>query len=381
MAVGRVMRTGAYSNRVVETGSLTGREREHFRFLTFTTLRHLTRIDRIIESYSSKQATDLDPEVLDVLRVGVAELLYADAPPHAVVDSAVESVKQTRRRRAAGFVNAVLRSVERSEQGDAVDVRREYPSWLVAQLERVWEVGEVDAFLTSSLRDAPRQVRARPGAPAGPVMPVAGVPNAFQMNERGALPEGYVVQDAASVAVGNAVPLVAGELILDMAAAPGGKAAHLADRGARVVALDRNARRVADGAKRLPNIRWVVGDGLRPPLRESSFDHVLLDAPCSGLGTMRRRPEVRYRTDPSAIDDLARRQRALLESALRLVRRGGTVTYSVCTVTPAETVEVVAGFDAGPPAGVPGRRWGNGMLLAPHLTGTDGMFVSLVRRR
>ncbi len=292
----------------------------------------------------------------------------------------MESVKQGRRRRAAGFVNGVLRSVERSDRGDDPDVRGEYPSWLVAQLEPVWEADEVDAFLTSSLRDAPRQVRARPGAAPGPVTPVAGVEGAFQIDERGALPEGYVVQDAASVAVGNAVPLVVGDLILDMAAAPGGKAAHLADRGARVVALDRNARRVADGAKRRSDIRWVVGDGLQPPFRESSFDHVLLDAPCSGLGTMRRRPEVRYRTDAAAIDDLGRRQRALLESALRLVRPGGTVTYSVCTVTPAETAEVVAGFDAGPPAGVPGRRWGNGILLAPHLTGTDGMFVSLVRR-
>lgn len=381
-AVGRVLRSGAYSNRLVDASALRGPDGDLFRFLTYTTLRHLARIDAVVESNSNKAVAGLDADVVDVLRVGVAELLYGRAPEHAIVDSAVESIKSGDRRRASGFVNGVLRAVIRTGSGDGAvnDPRDEYPDWLVTQLDAEWPTQEVTAFLTSSLGDAPRQVRSRPGAHTDELTPVVGIAGAFEWTDRGAVAAGFVVQDAASVAVGNAVPLAPGDLVLDMAAAPGGKAIHLLDRGARVVAADRHLRRVQDGSRRSPGPAWLVADGLFTPFRASSFDHVLLDAPCSGLGTMRRRPEVRYRLNPDSVSAMGDRQRTLLEAALLLVKPGGTVTYSVCTVTAQETVGVVAGLDAEAPSGTRGRAWGNGVLLGPHLTGTDGMFISVVRR-
>ena len=380
--VGRVMRSGAYSNRLVEASSLKGQDADHFSFLTYTTLRHLIRVDEVIEIYTRKPMAALDDEVGDVLRVGVTELLYGRAPAHSVVDTAVESIKTGRRARAAGFINGVLRAVSRGEHDahPVSDPRLEYPDWLVRTLDRDWATEDVDAFLAASLGDANRQVRARPGIATSTLTPVEGIAGAFDWLDRGEVPAGFIVQDAASVAVGNAVPLEPDDLVLDMAAAPGGKAIHLSDRGARVVAADRHVRRVMSGLKRAPGIPWVAADGAHPPFRRETFDHVLLDAPCSGLGTMRRRPEIRYRADEDTIKSMAKLQRVLLDAALGLVRPGGTVTYSVCTITPEETIEVVAGLPANPPPSLPGRVWGNGVLLAPHLTGTDGMFISVVRR-
>ena len=127
------------------------------------------------------------------------------------------------------------------------------------------------------------------------------------------------------------------------------------------------------------SVPWVVADGRQSPFRESAFDAVLLDAPCTGLGTLRRRPEIRFKSSPADIARLAALQEALLESAVRLVRPGGRVVYSVCTVTEAETVRIVEGFEASPPEGLPGEVRGKGLLLAPHLTGTDGMFISVIK--
>lgn len=382
-AIGRILRSGAFSNRLLELSTLPPRDVDQLRFLTYTALRHLKRIDEVIERHSDKKMSTLDGEVADVLRIATAELLFGRAPAHAVVDTAVESIKAGRRGRAAGFVNGVLRSIVRraGTELDSDEPRMEYPDWLVEMLDGQWERDEVTGFLTDSLGDAGRQVRARPGTDVAGLTAVPGIRGAFDWTAPGELPDGFVVQDAASIAVGNAVPLQTGDLVLDMAAAPGGKAAHLLDRGARVFAADRNQRRAISGHRRWPEVAWTVADGVHPPFRSGSFDHVLLDAPCSGLGTMRRRPEVRFRTDPARIAEMADRQRAMLARALSLVAPGGTVTYSVCTVTAAETVEVVAGLPAVPPVDTPGRQWGNGLLLGPHSTGTDGMFISIVQRR
>jgi 16S rRNA (cytosine967-C5)-methyltransferase len=188
-----------------------------------------------------------------------------------------------------------------------------------------------------------------------------------------------VVQDAASIAAGNAVEAAPGMRVLDMAAAPGGKTLHLIDQvgpGGVVVALDRHRRRVRDGARRVPAARWVVADGTAPPFPGQSFQRILLDAPCSGLGTLRRRPEIRFRVAEAEVSSLAELQRRMLEAAFSLLAPGGRLVYSVCTVTPEETVDVVRDFDLRP-ADLPGVVWGNGRLLAPHLTSTDGMFVAV----
>jgi 16S rRNA (cytosine967-C5)-methyltransferase len=193
--------------------------------------------------------------------------------------------------------------------------------------------------------------------------------------------------DGASVAVARAVGAQAGERILDMAAAPGNKTIAMWDEaggGVSLVAMDSHQRRLVSARNRLIGYEvspwWVVGDGTRAPFSAESFDAILLDAPCTGLGTLRRRPEIAMRLKVKALEGLAAQQRTMLREAWRLVRSGGRIVYSVCTLFAAETVDVVGDYAATAPTGLPGLEWGGGLLLAPHLTGTDGMFVSLIRK-
>jgi 16S rRNA (cytosine967-C5)-methyltransferase len=153
---------------------------------------------------------------------------------------------------------------------------------------------------------------------------------------------------------------------------------HLTDAGGKVVALDRSPKRVLRARGRAGEAGWMIGDAVNPPLEPGRFDRVLLDAPCSGFGTLRRRPEIRHRVSPARVRELADLQRQMLARALSLLAPGGCLVYSVCTVVPAETVEVVKEWGAHPPEGLPGRVWEAGLLLAPHLTGTDGMFIALI---
>lgn len=252
----------------------------------------------------------------------------------------------------------------------------ELPDWLAVSLGEAWGEDEVALFAEKSTLGPARVVRSADPFEMG--TPVPGINGAYEI-EPGPLPEGVAVQDAASIAVGNVVDARPGMRVADLAAAPGGKTAHLLEQvgeGGRLIAVDRHPRRVRDASRRVPEARWVVGDCRFPPLPEHSFDRVLLDAPCSGLGTMRRRPEVRIRATPAGVARLARAQSELVEASLHLVAPGGQLIYSVCTVTPEETIDVVDSYDFSP-ADVPGRRWGKGTLMAPHLTGTDGMFVAV----
>ncbi len=204
-------------------------------------------------------------------------------------------------------------------------------------------------------------------------------------------PDGYV-QDPASQQVAGAVGAAAGERILDMCAAPGGKATALAASGARIVAADVRPGRaalVAANAARTgaEGVAVVVADGTRPPWRAGSFDRVLVDAPCSGLGTLRRRADLRWRIDPSAVERLAALQRQLLGAAAELVRPGGLVVYSVCTLTAAESTEVDGWLAAErpdlvpvEPPDAPWEPWGRGAVLLPQAAGTDGMCLYRYRR-
>jgi 16S rRNA (cytosine967-C5)-methyltransferase len=130
----------------------------------------------------------------------------------------------------------------------------------------------------------------------------------------------------------------------------------------------------------LKQVEWVLADAEHPPFGRQTFDKVLLDAPCTGLGTLRRRPEIRHRLDPEAPRAYGSLQRTLLERALDLVLPGGRLVYSVCTVFPEETTEVVAGLGGRAPSGLEGTPLGDGVLLAPHITGTDGMYISVFDR-
>ncbi|HHC07129.1 MAG TPA: hypothetical protein ENK55_00205 [Actinobacteria bacterium] len=392
--VRRVLDEGAYSNVLLrrELEGLDPRSRGFSHRLVLTTIRMLLRIDRALAAAADRPIASLDPEVRALLRVAAAELLFLGTPSRAAVHVAVTAAK-LERPRAAGFVNAVLRRVAaegepplpRGRAGTALALG--FPEWILDRLVAQWGEDEAVAFLEASNTEAPLVVRLRPGAPRIGE-PVPGVPDAVGVSrtELDALAaDAYVVADAASIAVGHAVGVRAGERLVDLAAAPGGKALHLWDAAggtAFVVAMDRHARRAASGRRRTrrlgAGVRWVVGDARRPPFRPGTLDRVLLDAPCTGLGTLRRRPEIRHRLEPSAPRRLGRLQREMLEAALELGAR--RLVYSVCTVFAEETVDVVADLGFEPPEGLPGRTWGDGRLLAPHLGETDGMFVAVFSR-
>ncbi len=179
----------------------------------------------------------------------------------------------------------------------------------------------------------------------------------------------------------------AGERVADLCAAPGGKATALAATGARVLAADRRRSRVGlvrDNAQRVraTGIDLVVADATSPPLRPGSFDRILIDAPCSGLGTLRRRADARWRSDAEGVDRLADLQRSMLAEAAGLVRPGGLLVYSVCTLTAAEGPDVAASvpWPPEPPPRDPWEPWGSGARLLPQAAGTDGMFLARWRR-
>jgi 16S rRNA (cytosine967-C5)-methyltransferase len=259
-------------------------------------------------------------------------------------------------------------------------------------LVNAWGKADADSFLTAAQQPAAIGVGLLRRGDDSTLLPAEGIPGAGYAADgtdaaRLARSGRALIMDPSSVAAARAVAAEPGQRVLDLAAAPGGKTAILWDvmvGSGLLVAADRNRRRVLSARRRLDKMgirpHWVVMDGSRPALRSDSFDRVLLDAPCTGLGTLRRRPEIRHRLDRASPARAAALQSVLLAEALRLVKPGGRVVYSVCTVFPEETIEMVAGLPAAPPAGLPGRAWGNGLLLAPHLTGTDGMFISVVTR-
>ena len=373
--VGRVDRGGAYSNVVsrTETKGMNASDAGVARGLAYDTLRSLPQIDAQIAAASRRPIGRVDAGLLDLLRVGVAELARRDRPEALTVDAVVRASKRLDRS-FGGFANGILRTVARS----GPELHPVMPPWISAELSRAFDQPEIDAFWEASMVSPELGIRGRgtPGAGFRPVAQIAG-----SHLGSGPIPEGFVIQDPASVAVGLVVDAQPDELVLDMAAAPGGKTAQLVETGARVVACDVHRRRTRSASRRVPGATWVVADGTHPPFAEGTFDAVLLDAPCTGLGTLRRRPEIIHRIGPDDVRTLSALASDLLDSALRLVRRGGRVVYSVCTVTPSETIEAVAGHDAHPPdLDLPGRPMGPGWLLAPHLGPTDGMFIAVIDR-
>jgi 16S rRNA (cytosine967-C5)-methyltransferase len=376
-AVGRVIREGAFSNILVETqtSTLHPREAARVKALTYGVLRRVERLDSAIEEGAGRGIGEVDLVLLDRLRVSTFELLYSDLAQPIVVSAGVDLIREIQPK-AAGFANAVLRRV--AERGRETEEALDLPPWLTRALEEAWGDGQAYQFALASAAEPERVVRGPQGAGVGDEFP--GIPGAFSIPP-GPIPQGTTVQDAASIAVGNSVAAELGMRVIDLAAAPGGKTSHLLDQVGEtglVIAADSHKRRVSDARRRVPGACWVVADANALPFRGATFDRVLLDAPCSGLGTLRRRPEIRFRVTEAEVRRLATRQQGMLERAMDLIGPSGQLVYSVCTVTPEETVQVVAGLGFEPPS-VPGVVWGDGRLLAPHTTGTDGMFVALHR--
>ncbi|MDH3190118.1 MAG: RsmB/NOP family class I SAM-dependent RNA methyltransferase, partial [Acidimicrobiia bacterium] len=277
----------------------------------------------------------------------------------------------------SGLANAILRRVSESNAPPVEGL--ELPEWLETRLNVFWAPSVVAEFARASATEPARVGRHRSSDASGGNA-VEGVRGAYIL-EPGPVDEGYHIQDSASIAVGNLVRAEPGMTVLDVAAAPGGKTSHLLDQvgpGGTVVASDIHARRVESSRSRAPGALWVVSDGRRPPFRPSSFDRILVDAPCTGLGTLRRRPEILYRVGLEDVERMAVVQRQILEATIPLLKDDGELIYSVCTVTPEETIGVVSGLGFSDPSG-PGEPVDGGRLMAPHSTGSDGMFFARYR--
>ena len=351
---------GAFANLalrgLLERSQLSGRDRGLVTELVYGTTRRRRSLDWALGAHLSRPMDTLDPDVRNALRLGAYQLLFMGTPPHAAVGETVSLVPQ----RARGLVNAVLRKVATTAvRWPDPPTRLSYPDWIVDRL--AIDLGTDAALAALEQMNEPADVTMRD--------------------------DGYV-QDRASQLVAAHVGARPGERIADLAAAPGGKATAMAATGAFVVAVDVHPSRswlVSENAEQLglrERIGVVVGDARRPPLRPRSFDRVLLDAPCSGLGVLRRRPDARWRVRPEDVDALVTLQRDLLDAAVTLLRPGGTLVYSVCTLTKAETEGVDAWLEAthpevvsAAPPGAPFDPLGRGALLLPQAGGSDGMYV------
>jgi 16S rRNA (cytosine967-C5)-methyltransferase len=373
--------------------------------LVYGSLRLRGALDHALRPLSRQPLERLEPLVLRGLRLGAYELLFGGTAAHAAVAETVGAVSRAGRGGQAGYVNAVLRRLAASppdwpdpaaDPAGWATTRGSHPAWVVAEALARLGPEELVALVEADNARPEVTLRATPGrvtrdqllaelATAG----VAARPSPLSPDclllERGdpaalaAVREGRaVVQDAASALVAPAVGAGPGDLVADLAAGPGGKAGHLAALGARVLAVERQpgrARLVARTARRLgvaDRLHTVVGDGRRPPLGCGAADAALVDAPCSNLGSLRRRPEARWRHGPDELAGLVELQLDLLEAAADAVRAGGTVLYSVCTWTRAETEGVVAELLARRPD----LRLDTARQLWPHRDGADGMFLA-----
>jgi 16S rRNA (cytosine967-C5)-methyltransferase len=416
----------AYANltlpRLLQGRGLTGRDAALATELGYGTLRSAGTLDAILARCIDRPFGEVEGAVRDLLRLGAYQALRTRIPAHAAVTTTVDLARAVGYRRAGGFVNAVLRRVavvpwdgwlDDITQGAgavrALALRTAHPDWIVqafaaalgddlAETERALAADDerplthLVAWPGRVERDA---VAAEVDGEPGPYSPYAVRMHGGDPAMSSAIRERRAgVQDEGSQLC--ALALAAGPLEgrderwLDLCAGPGGKSALLAavgaERGARLSANELREHR-AELVRRVTapwdgNVR--VGDARTFPEIEGGYDRVLVDAPCTGLGALRRRPEARWRRRPADVDDLAGLQRELLASALRVTRPGGLVGYVTCSPHVAETLDVVAGHalvDARPAfPGVPDLGVGPTVQLWPHRHGTDAMFCALIRQ-
>jgi 16S rRNA (cytosine967-C5)-methyltransferase len=303
--------------------------------IVFGVLRYRAQLDYLVAHYSGRRQ-NLDAEVRTALRMGIYQLRYLERiPAHAAVTESVELVKRARKRSAAGLVNAVLRQVDRDPVSwPDRETELSCPEWLLARWERQFGAETARGIAVAAL-----------SAPITYTTP------------------GGRVQDAGSQSIVPLLGLSAGQSFLDLCAAPGNKTAQALEAGVRAIACDLHLHRLAqlhdlDAA-------LVVLDGTHPLPFSARFDRILVDAPCSGTGTLGRNPEIKWRLTPADLEDLPRRQRALLASARAVLAPGGRLVYSTCSLEPEENEAVVAGVAViDTMHRIPGRDPGDGFFAA-----------------
>jgi 16S rRNA (cytosine967-C5)-methyltransferase len=396
-----------------EPESLDSRERAFLHELALGTLRHRGLVDHALARLCDRPLGRLEPSVLAALRVGAYQLLRLRVPHRAAVSESVSFVRE-RNSRATGFANAVLRRLAREGAPALPDPTQRplewlttegsLPEWLAARwLERLG-AGRAVERARALLRPPPVTLRLNPRVLRGPTdgdreltLKPSLVPGAWRVE--GGRPWDLVavgaayVQDEGSQMAGRLA--AQGSLVLDACAAPGGKALLIGDvlPEARVIAAEGSMPRLGTLAALVrrwmaANVHPVGADARHPPFR-ALFDTVLLDAPCSGLGTLARNPDIRWRTRPESLQRHARRQLDLLSRLANLVRHGGRLVYATCSGEPEENERVVERFLAARPDFGPSSLpdWCSPFAIGPfartlpELTGGDAIFAAPLERR
>jgi 16S rRNA (cytosine967-C5)-methyltransferase len=428
-----VEREAAYANLVLPpalaASGLSERDKALTTELVYGSARREGELDVVIAGASGRSLGELQVEVLVVLRLGVYQMLYLRVPDHAAVDESVSLAKSQGLQRASGLVNAILRNVTRRPAAhwqEIIDadarVVSSHPVWIAeafdAALQQSVGAGELAEALEAHNVSPKVTLAHLPGlsVPGGSSTEFSPLGEALQGgNPAGVtgVPEGIIrVQDEgsqlAALLLSRVQPLQPAELVLDLCSGPGGKTAVLAAEalgaGAHVVAWEKAPHRarlveksVAAIVRRNPaTVVVATGDALEIPAEPGSFSRVLVDAPCSGLGALRRRPEARWRKSPDDIPALVDLQLALLSRALELVAPGGIVAYVTCSPMAEETVDVVAAvcavnrecelidtpavLDRVSKKPVVGARRGSAVQLWTYRHGCDDMFIQLIRR-
>jgi 16S rRNA (cytosine967-C5)-methyltransferase len=426
----RVLCEDAYATELLHSrlsNSLSEKDRRLSTELVFGVLRQQALLDHLLAQNSNTPLSKLDPEVVVALRLGAYQVLFlARVPSRAAIHESVELVKQAKLKSAAGYVNAVLRRVNRediepalsafgAESPAGLSLRHSHPQWLVERWERRYGREKLLALLQYDNRP-PRlcfRVNSPNLAPDGMIaeleqeeISVRTHPLAQEIFEvvGGNLYETSLfrnhqiaVQDAGSQLIPYLLELQPGDTCLDLCAGPGGKSSQIArlrKSPTAVIAADLHLHRLRVArelhSEQWKNLRWVVVDGTHPLPFKQSFDKILLDAPCSGTGTLQRHPEIRWRLKPESLEALVALQLALLENALHSLKPGGTLVYSTCSLEPEENEAVIDSFLARHPDVrliLPEDATLRGLFdaqrffrLFPPESNSDGFFAAVLRR-
>jgi 16S rRNA (cytosine967-C5)-methyltransferase len=382
----RVFEDDAYADRAFRSAaaSLDARERALAQRLAYGSVTRVRTLDHAIEKLGRRPVRKLDPPVRASLRLGAYQLGYTELASHAVLNESVELVRRARLERAVPFTNAVMRRLDTGIRGllDSLPdgpLRESYPDWIWETWRR--DFGEADALALMRAQNEPPEtvVRLVRGEIDGEPTDVPGAYRVERVDEQ-ALADGRIwPQSRGSQLVGRVVASRDGERVLDLCAAPGGKATMLAGAVTAVEIDEGRARELRENVERLgaTNVTVVQADGLALPPELDGFDRALVDAPCSGLGVLARRPDLRWRSRP-----LPELQLDLLRAAASRIRPGGTIVYSVCTLNADENEAVV---DASGLRVLPlGEEWPQFahptrpeyLLTLPHVHRTSGFFVA-----
>lgn len=429
----RVEKEAAFANLALDAelsaaGRLDPRDAALATELAYGVLRRRAALDRALAPLVKSGIEGLEPSVRDLLRLGAYQLLHTRIPPHAAVGATVDAAKASGLSRAAGLANAVLRRLAREgappppardeDPAGWIEWQGSLPRWMAEAL--LQRLGPEGAFAFAEAIDKPAvptvRVNRQKGdrdalrailedeAPGARITETPLSPDGLFVEGAGSLTrlpsfQGgfFSLQDEAAQLVGTLCGPVEGLRILDACAAPGGKSCHLAEMGAAsVVSLDvhpRKARRIGDEAKRLglATIHPAPGDASAPlpEIASGLFDRVLVDAPCSALGTLRRHPELRYRRTEEDVARMVATQAKILDNLVESVGPGGILVYAVCSWLAEEGPDQIRGFlerhpDFEPAPLDPAPGWTNGgweLVTWPQEGGLDAFYGARLRRR